>query len=103
MKAFVAMMNQPDNHDPRNNITADRKCTRGPKRFSPKRKRPRKVDSAKKANMPSMAKVVPMTPPAKAENRAQLVPNWNSSGMPVTTPIAKLRPKMRPQKRAAWL
>jgi len=42
-----------------------------------------------------------MTGPAYAENRAQLVPNWNSIGMPVTTPIAKLRPKMRIQKRAA--
>ena len=43
-----------------------------------------------------------MTPPAKAENTAQFVPNWNSSGMPVTTPTAKLMAKMRIQKRAAW-
>ncbi len=42
-----------------------------------------------------------MTPPAWAENRAQLVPNWNSSGMPVTTPTAKLSPKIRIQNRAA--
>ena len=42
-----------------------------------------------------------MTPPATSENRAQLVPNWNSIGTPVTTPIAKLRPKIRIQKRAA--
>src|SRR6184192_4681342 len=27
--------------------------------------------------------------------------NWNSSGMPVTTPMAKLIAKLRPQKRAA--
>ncbi len=33
-------------------------------RFSPKRKRPRNADSAKKANMPSSASVRPMTPPA---------------------------------------
>ena len=51
--------------------------------------------------MPSIASVRPMTPPAKLENRAQLVPNWNSIGMPVTTPTAKLIPKMRAQKRAA--
>ena len=31
-----------------------------------------------------------MTPPAYREKLAQLVPNWNSIGMPVTTPIAKL-------------
>ncbi len=32
---------------------------------------------------------------------AQLVPNWNSMGMPVTTPMAKLMPKILIQKRAA--
>ena len=42
-----------------------------------------------------------MTPPAWPENCAQLVPNWNSMGMPVTTPTAKLSPKMRIQNRAA--
>ncbi len=42
-----------------------------------------------------------MTPPAKREKAAQLVPNWNSIGIPVTTPTAKLIPKMRIQKRAA--
>ncbi len=51
--------------------------------------------------MPSIASVWPMTPPVRCEKRAQLVPNWNSIGMPVTTPMAKLRPKMRIQKRAA--
>jgi hypothetical protein len=50
-----------------------------------------------------MAKVCPMTPPAKREKWDQLVPNWNSMGMPVTTPIAKLMPKILAQKRAAWL
>ena len=42
-----------------------------------------------------------MTPPANAEKRDQLVPNWNSMGIPVTTPTAKLIPKIRIQKRAA--
>ena len=37
-----------------------------------------------------------MMPPAYLEKRAQLVPNWNSIGMPVTTPIAKLMPKIVP-------
>src|SRR5437870_8636616 len=45
-----------------------------------------------------MASVCPMTPPAPRENWDQLVPNWNSRGMPVTTPIAKLIARMRPQK-----
>ena len=48
-----------------------------------------------------MASGWPMTPPESRENRAQLVPNSNSMGMPVTTPKTKLMAKMRPQKRAA--
>ena len=48
-----------------------------------------------------MASGWPITPPESRENRAQLVPNSNSMGMPVTTPKTKLMAKMRPQKRAA--
>ena len=48
-----------------------------------------------------MARVCPITPPAKREKCDQLVPNWNSIGMPVTTPMAKLMPKILAQKRAA--
>ena len=43
-----------------------------------------------------------MTPPANLEKCDQLVPNWNSIGMPVTTPKTKLMPKIFAQKRAAW-
>jgi hypothetical protein len=39
------------------------------------RKSPRNEDSRKKANMPSIACVCPMTPPANREKRAQFVPN----------------------------
>lgn len=35
------------------------------------------------------------------ENSLQLVPNWNSMGMPVTTPRRKLMAKILPQNRAA--
>ena len=48
-----------------------------------------------------MARGCPITPPESRENRAQLVPNSNSMGMPVTTPKTKLMAKMRPQNRAA--
>ncbi len=41
--------------------------------------------------------------PANFVNPAQFVPNWNSIGMPVTTPTAKFRPKILAQKRAARL
>ena len=36
----------------------------GPSLFSPKRKSPRKLDSRKNENTPSMARVWPITPPA---------------------------------------
>ena len=39
---------------------------------------------------PSMDSVWPITPPGKLEYVSQLVPNWNSNGMPVTTPKVKL-------------
>jgi hypothetical protein len=45
----------------------------------------------------------PMTPPVARENDAQFVPNWNSIGMPVTTPSVKLIPKIFAQKRATSL
>jgi hypothetical protein len=32
-----------------------------------------------------------------------LVPNWNSIGMPVTTPMTKVMAKILPQNRAATL
>ena len=64
---------------------------------------PRKADSRKKEKTPSMASVWPMTPPASCEKRAQLVPNWNSMGMPVTTPEDEVDAEDLAQKRAAWL
>ena len=78
------------------------KCFFGPSRRSPHTMAPTKALSMKNANMPSMARVWPITPPAIFENSDQLVPNWNSMGMPVTTPTAKLIPKIRLQNRAAW-
>ena len=101
MKALVQMMKYPDSQLPAKRASAARKCPRRPSRRSPKTRRPRKLDSRKNANKPSIARVWPTTPPAYWEKRAQLVPNWNSIGIPVTTPTAKLRPKIRIQKRAA--
>src|SRR5215471_3971062 len=70
-------------------------------RFSANRNSPRKVDSRKKAKMASIARVCPMTPPARREKCDQFVPNWNSIGIPVTTPMTKLILKILAQKRAA--
>ena len=76
--------------------------TQRPRRFSPKRNMPRNADSRKNENTPSIATGWAMTPPVNWEKRDQLVPNWNSMGMPVTTPARKLMPKILVQKRAAW-
>lgn len=56
-------------------MSAENQCTLWPNRRSPKRKIPKKSDSRKKAKAPSMANVWAMMSPAKAEKRAQLVPN----------------------------
>jgi hypothetical protein len=50
-------MKYPDSQLPRNSATAARRCARGDSLFLPKTSRPRKVDSRKKANMPSIARV----------------------------------------------
>ncbi|MNY33143.1 hypothetical protein D3C86_1674060 [compost metagenome] len=81
-------------------MKAENQWSRCPKRRSPNKKRPKKADSRKKAKAPSMARVWAMIPPAKTENLAQLVPNWNSIGMPVTTPMTKLMAKILAQNRA---
>ena len=103
MNAFATMMKYPESHEPRASATAAARCLFGPSRFSPKRNSPRNVDSRKNAKTPSIARAWPTTSPEKRENRDQLVPNWNSIGMPVTTPMAKLRAKIRPQNRATSL
>ena len=64
IQASVAMMKNPDSHEPANTSSADSQCTRGLTRLRPARKMPRNTDSAKNANTPSIASVWPMTPPA---------------------------------------
>ena len=96
------MMKKPEIHEPTKTMNAAPKCASSESRFSPKRNRPRKVDSRKNANTPSIASGWPMTPPVRRANSDQLVPNWNSMGMPVTTPSRKLMAKIFAQKREAW-
>src|SRR3984893_16598074 len=94
------MMKKPDSHDPTNTATPTHQCPQRPSRRSPNRNRPRNADSRKNENTPSMTSGWPMTPPFARENDAQFVPNWNSIGMPVTTPSVKLIPKsLRPKAR----
>src|SRR3954451_9521398 len=102
IQAFVAMMKKPDSHEPTNMKIAETQWTTGLTRPRPARKTPKNTDSAKKANTPCMASVCPITPPAQFENFAQLVPNWNSSGIRVTAPTAKLTAKIFAHKPAGF-
>jgi hypothetical protein len=101
MNAFVAVMKYPESQLPAKRAAAARKWPIRESRFSPNTSSDRNADSRKKAKRPSIASVWPTTFPAYRENRPQFVPNWNSIGIPVTTPTAKLIPKIRIQKRAA--
>src|SRR5438270_2474382 len=73
--ASVAMMKNPESHAPRNTAIADHQCCRGVSLFSPYKNNPKNADSRKNANMPSIARVCPITPPANFEKCDQLVPN----------------------------
>src|SRR5579883_3419257 len=55
--ASVATMKKPESHEPSHTATADHQCARALSRFSPYRNSPRKADSRKKANIPSIASV----------------------------------------------
>ena len=72
-------------------------CNRGEKRSHVKIHTPMNVDSRKNARSPSSASGAPKTSPTYAEYVDQFMPNWNSCTMPVTTPIATLMTKIRPQ------
>src|SRR6266567_9622119 len=97
------MIKAPEAHVPSHTMKDENQWIFCPKTCSPNKKMPRKADSTKKAEAPSMASVCAMISPAKTEKRAQLVPNWNSMGISVTTPMMKVMAKTLAQKRAAML
>jgi hypothetical protein len=73
------------------------RCTPLGSRSQPKIHSPRKVDSIMNATMPSIASGAPNTSPTNLEYADQVMPNWNSWTMPVTTPMAKLTSISLPQ------
>src|SRR5882762_5956042 len=73
--ATNAWMKKPESQEPSQTRNAAHQWPTRPNLFSPKRNSPRKLDSRKKENTPSIASVCPMTPPAALENAAQFVPN----------------------------
>src|SRR5258708_19438018 len=101
--ASVATMKYPESHEPTKIIIAENQWPILPRRFSPNKKSPRNLDSTKNEKTPSIATACPITPPPAFEHADQFVPNSNSIGMPVTTPTAKLIPKIFAQNRAARL
>src|SRR5580704_15263556 len=73
--ASVTTMKNPDSHEPRKTRNPATQWPILPSLFSPNKNKPRKLDSRKNENTPSMARVCPTTPPADRENAAQFVPN----------------------------
>jgi hypothetical protein len=71
----------------------DARCTRGDSRSRPRIQSPRRVGSVENARSPSAARGAPEMFPTKVEKRYQFIPNWSSSTIPVTTPVAKLMRK----------
>jgi len=78
-------------------------CALGDSFSHPKNHTAMKVDSRKKAAVASIASREPNMSPTKAEYALQLVPNWNSSVIPVTRPTAKLMRNSPPQNFAMRL
>src|SRR5215469_17190907 len=73
--AFVATMKNPESQEPRKMRKAAHQWPKRLSFLSPKRNKPKKLDSRKKEKTPSIASVWPITPPAALENSAQFVPN----------------------------
>src|ERR1700686_5370808 len=73
--ASVATMKYPESHEPTKTRKADNQWPMRPSFFSPSKNNPKKLNSRKKENTPSIASVWPITPPAAFENAAQFVPN----------------------------
>ena len=71
------------------------------RRLRPKISRPRKVDSMKKAKIPSAARGAPKMSPTNPEKADQFVPNWNSMTMPLTTPVTKVTANSLVRKAAS--
>src|SRR5579863_642894 len=94
-------MKNPDSHEPKQTSTADHATNGDGRSRRLYSSTPRNTDSRKNAKTPSMANGCPTTAPVRRENSAQFVPNWNSIGIPVTTPAAKLIAKILVQNRAA--
>ena len=87
---FATTIQIAENVAPSATMTVAKKCSRDDTRSHPNTRIARNPDSRKNAKIPSAARAEPNTSPANRENRAQLLPNWNSITIPVATPMVKL-------------
>ena len=102
MKEFAIRIHIALKWLPTQTITVEKKCAFLPTLFQPHRDIARNVDSIKKANTASIASGLPNTSPTKVEYIGQLVPNWNTITIPVTTPTANIIPKSFRKNFAAF-
>ncbi len=97
---FAMTIHNADRLAPAATISVAKKCTARGTRCQPSSMMLRNPASSMNAMAPSKPSTAPKNSPAKRENSAQLVPNSNSSGRPVTTPTLKLSTNNFAQKRA---
>ena len=90
----------PDIDAPNATMQVAKKCIGRGTRCQPNMAMPRKPASSMNAIAPSNPSMLPKKPPATLVNGAQLVPNSNSSGTPVTTPTPETQEEQPDQKRA---
>jgi len=73
--ASVAMMQNPESHEPAHTATAEASAISGEFLFGKQKESQEGALQERKLNIPSIAIVWPIRPPAALENHAQLAPN----------------------------
>ena len=102
MNALVQMMKYPESQVPANSARAARKWPRRPESPLAEHEQAQEAGLQKEREEPlHRQRLTDDAAGDTSRTRAQFVPNWNSIGMPVTTPMAKLMPNTRIQNRAA--
>ena len=100
IQELATMIQNEEMLEPSATMPVANRCTPFGTRPQPNIMTPMKPASSMKAMAPSKPRMLPMNWPEWCENGAQLVPNWNSRGIPLTTPTAKFSTSNLLQKRA---
>jgi len=94
---LATMIQKAERDAPSATMDVANRCMPGETLFHPNIMIPMKLASSMKAMAASYPSMCPKKSPPAWENALQFVPNWNSMGKPVATPIATLRKKRRLQ------